>query len=82
MSVETSDPVFKNGVLRWVDARLPVLSWGYNEFMAYPAPRNLNYWWNFGSLAGFCLVVQILTGIVLSMHYNPSAAASRNSRRA
>ena len=35
----------------------------------YPAPRNLNYWWNFGSLAGIALVLQIMTGIVLAMHY-------------
>jgi len=35
----------------------------------YPTPRNLNYWWNFGSLAGFFLLVQIITGVILSMHY-------------
>ncbi len=37
--------------------------------MDYPTPRNLNYWWNFGSLAGFFLLVQIITGVILSMHY-------------
>ena len=37
----------------------------------YPAPRNLNYWWNFGSLAGIVLVIMIATGIVLAMHYTP-----------
>ena len=44
-----------------------------DEFIGtrYPAPRNLNYWWNFGSLAGLALVLQILTGIVLAMHYTP-----------
>jgi len=37
----------------------------------YPTPRNLSYWWNFGSLAGLALVLQIMTGIVLAMHYTP-----------
>ncbi len=62
---------FQNGVLRWVDERLPILSWAHQEFVAYPAPRNLNYWWNFGSLAGIVLMLQIVTGIVLVMHYTP-----------
>ena len=39
--------------------------------MAYPAPKNLNYFWNFGSLAGIMLMLQIVTGIVLAMHYTP-----------
>ena len=71
MSTEGSAPIFKSGVLRWIDDRLPLLSWGYNEFVAYPAPKNLNYLWNFGSLAGIMLVLQIITGIVLAMHYTP-----------
>jgi ubiquinol-cytochrome c reductase cytochrome b subunit len=37
----------------------------------YPTPINLNYFWSFGSMAGFCLVIQIITGIFLAMHYNP-----------
>jgi quinol-cytochrome oxidoreductase complex cytochrome b subunit len=58
--------------VRWIEYRLPVFS-AANEFMGteYPAPRNLNYWWNFGSLAGIALVLQILTGIILAMHYTP-----------
>lgn len=39
----------------------------------YPSPSNLSYFWNFGSLAGFCLVLQIITGIFLAMHYVPNA---------
>jgi ubiquinol-cytochrome c reductase cytochrome b subunit len=39
----------------------------------YPVPRNLNYMWNFGVLAGFCLVMQIVTGVVLAMHYAANA---------
>ena len=70
---------FKSGVLKWIDDRLPVLSWAYNELVIYPAPRNLNYWWNFGSLAGFMLVVQIVTGVVLAMHYTPNAEMAFDS---
>jgi ubiquinol-cytochrome c reductase cytochrome b subunit len=43
-----------------------------NEFIVdYPTPSNLSYWWNFGFLAAMCLVVQIVTGIFLAMHYTP-----------
>ncbi len=66
-------PPFRSSVLKWIDERLPVLTWAYNELVIYPAPRNLNYWWNFGSLAGIMLVVQIATGVVLAMHYTPHA---------
>jgi len=51
---------------------LPILGLVYGSLGAgYNAPRNLNYWWNFGSLALFMLVIQIITGIVLVMHYVP-----------
>ena len=79
MSADTTNPVFKNGILRWIDDRLPILSWGYEEFVAYPAPKNLNYWWNFGSLAGLMLVIQIVTGIVLVMQYTPNTAMAFSS---
>lgn len=56
--------------LKWFDDRLPILSLVHGSLGAgYPAPRNLNYFWNFGSLAGLMLVIQIVTGIVLVMHY-------------
>lgn len=45
----------------------------YNTGIVYPAPASLNYFWNFGSLALICLVLQILTGIFLAMHYVPNA---------
>lgn len=41
--------------------------------VSYPVPVNLSYWWNFGSLALLCLVIQLLTGIFLAMHYIPNA---------
>lgn len=44
-----------------------------NLLVFYPSPASLNYLWNFGSLAGFCLVIQIVSGIFLAMHYVPSA---------
>ena len=44
-----------------------------------PVPSNLNYLWNFGSLLGFCLVIQIVTGVTLAMHYNPSVLEAFNS---
>lgn len=42
-----------------------------DHFMKNPSPRNLNYWWNFGSLAGLTLIIMIVTGLFLSMHYTP-----------
>ena len=58
-----------NSVLDWIDYRLPLISLLKHSAVDYPTPKNLNYWWNFGSLAGFFLLVQIITGIMLSMHY-------------
>ena len=79
MSADTATPVFKNGVLRWVDDRLPIPSLIYRELVAYPTPKNLNYWWNFGSLNGIALMIQIVTGIWLSMHYTPHIAYAFDS---
>ena len=62
------------GVLGWIEYRLPIISFLDNATgTKYPAPKNLTYLWNFGSLAGLALVLQILTGIVLAMHYVPTA---------
>ncbi len=56
----------------WFEQRLPIVSFIENNVGSnYPAPRNLNYFWNFGALAGFCLVIMILTGILLAMSYTP-----------
>jgi ubiquinol-cytochrome c reductase cytochrome b subunit len=49
----------------------PILSPLNDHLIEYPTPSNLNYWWGFGSLAGICLIIQILTGIFLAMHYTP-----------
>ncbi len=71
--------LINNGFVRWFDNRLPVLYWANHHLMEYPAPRNLNYAWNFGSLAGLALVLQIVTGIVLAMHYVASASLAFGS---
>ncbi|NVD45151.1 cytochrome b [Qipengyuania atrilutea] len=63
-----------NGLMRWVDEKLPLPRLVYNAVGAgYPVPRNLNYMWNFGVLAGFALVLQIVTGVILAMHYAANA---------
>lgn len=49
----------------------PLLSPLNEHLIEYPTPSNLSYWWGFGSLAGICLMLQILTGIFLAMHYTP-----------
>ncbi len=56
--------------MRWVEQRLPIFSF-VQHFNEYPTPKNLNYFWNFGSLAGITLVIMIVTGIVLAMQYTP-----------
>ena len=62
---------FSNPVVRWIDHRLPIFSFMDHELNEYPTPKNLNYFWNFGSLAGISLVIMIVTGIVLAMSYTP-----------
>jgi len=63
----------KHPVMRWLDAKLPLPRFVYNATGGgYPVPRNLNYFWNFGVLNGAALLIQIVTGIVLAMHYAAS----------
>jgi ubiquinol-cytochrome c reductase cytochrome b subunit len=59
----------KNAFSKWLDARLPVTRLVWDSFVDYPTPHNLNYWWTFGGILSLCLAVQIVTGIVLAMHY-------------
>lgn len=61
-----------NGIMGWIEHRLPIFSF-INEVVGtkFQAPKNLNYMWNFGSLAGLALVIQIITGILLAMNYTP-----------
>ena len=53
---------------KWFNDRLPLLTLA-NHLAEYPTPKNLNYWWTFGGILTFCLITQIVTGIVLGMHY-------------
>jgi ubiquinol-cytochrome c reductase cytochrome b subunit len=65
---------------RWIDDRLPLPRLVYGAIGGgYPVPRNLTYLWNFGVLSGIFLVIQIITGIVLAMHYFASADGAFNS---
>jgi ubiquinol-cytochrome c reductase cytochrome b/c1 subunit len=59
----------KSKVAKWVNDRLPIIATLENTLLRHPYPKNLSYWWNFGSIAGIALVVQILSGLFLSMHY-------------
>jgi ubiquinol-cytochrome c reductase cytochrome b subunit len=70
----------KHPLMRWFDQRLPLPRLVHGAVGGgYPVPRNLNYWWNFGVLAGLALTIQIVTGIVLAMHYTPSGDMAFNS---
>ena len=64
------------GLLTWVDQRFPLMSQWKDHMSEYYAPKNFNFWYYFGSLAMVVLVLQIVTGIFLVMHYKPSAADS------
>src|SRR6187397_1912574 len=59
--------------LKWIERRLPIMGLMHSSFVAYPTPRNLNYWWTFGAILSMMLGVQILTGVILAMHYTPHA---------
>ena len=61
------------GVKRWVDERLPIFSFMEDNLTNYPTPKNLSYFWNFGSLAGITLVIMIVTGILLAMQYTANS---------
>jgi ubiquinol-cytochrome c reductase cytochrome b/c1 subunit len=74
-----SSYVPKSGIERWLDKRLPLPRMMYDQFIAYPVPRNLNYFWTFGGILMVCLVIQILTGIVLAMHYTAHVDTAFNS---
>ena len=62
-----------NPALQWIERRLPIMGLVHSSFVAYPTPRNLNYWWTFGAILSMMLGLQILTGVILAMHYTPHA---------
>lgn len=73
------EPLKLGPVCSWIEERLPVFSYVSEHLGQYQTPKNLSYFWSFGSLAGIALVIQIVTGIVLAMHYTPHADHAFNS---
>ena len=63
----------KSGLEKWIDQRLPLPRLMHDTMTTFPTPRNLNIWYTFGGILAFCLGVQIVTGIVLAMHYVANA---------
>jgi quinol-cytochrome oxidoreductase complex cytochrome b subunit len=59
----------QSAVAKWIDKRLPIVTLFSGHLMQFPTPKNLNYWWTFGGILTFCLITQIITGLVLAMHY-------------
>jgi ubiquinol-cytochrome c reductase cytochrome b/c1 subunit len=74
-----SNYVPKSAIGRWFESRLPLMGLVHSSFIAYPVPRNLNYMWTFGAILSFMLVAQIVTGVVLAMHYVPSVTEAFSS---
>ncbi|MBN9787201.1 cytochrome b [Pseudonocardia sp. TMWB2A] len=67
-------------IMKWLDEKLPLPRFVYNAVGGgYPVPRNLNYFWNFGVLAGVALTIQLITGIILAMHYSANTLVAFNS---
>jgi ubiquinol-cytochrome c reductase cytochrome b subunit len=66
-------------LLAWIDERFPVSALWRKHFTAYRVPRNLNFWYVFGSLAMLVLVIQFISGIFLTMHYKADAALAFDS---
>ena len=61
----------KDKLFQWIDSRLPVFTFFRDHLRDYQTPKNLNYFWNFGSILGVLLLVMIVTGLVLAMQYTP-----------
>ncbi len=70
---------WNNRFAQWIDDRFPIVTMMHHQLYEYPMPNNLNYWWNFGSLAGVALVILIFSGIFLSMQYQPNTELAFDS---
>ncbi len=73
---DTYEP--KSGFEKWLDERLPIVGLIYDTIMI-PTPKNLNWWWIWGIVLAFALVLQIVTGVVLAMHYTPNVDLAMKS---
>ena len=69
----------KSALGRWFESRLPIMGLVHSSFVAYPVPRNINYLWTFGAILSLMLGAQIITGIILAMHYTPESTMAFNS---
>ena len=69
----------KSAFTRWLDTRLPILRLANDTMTTFPTPRNLNFWYGFGAILTFMLAIQIVTGIVLAMHYVPNSTMAFDS---
>ncbi|HXA39090.1 MAG TPA: cytochrome b N-terminal domain-containing protein [Phenylobacterium sp.] len=69
----------KTGFERWLDSRLPIIRFANDTIITFPTPKNLNYWWTFGGILSLMLGMQIVTGIILAMHYVPHVDYAFNS---
>jgi quinol-cytochrome oxidoreductase complex cytochrome b subunit len=69
----------KWAIEKWLDERLPVVRMMSDQFIVFPTPRNLNYWWTMGMVLFFFLVIQLITGIILVMHYIPHESMAFDS---
>lgn len=70
---------FDNPVVEWIDSRMPIFTLMNKEYGVFPVPKNFNYFWNFGAIAGVMLVTMIVTGIVLAMQYTAHVDYAFNS---
>lgn len=69
----------KSGFARWLERRLPIIGFMHDSFVSYPTPKNLNYMWTFGAILSFMLIAQIVTGVVLAMHYTAETTLAFDS---
>ncbi len=70
---------FKNPLVNWIDSRLPIFTMLDHEYNHYPMPRNVNYLWAFGAIAGIMLVIMIATGLFLAMQYSSHTSLAFDS---
>ena len=68
---------FENPTLNWIDSRLPLLRVVRHVGLEHAYPKNLTYWWNFGSIAGVMLGIMIVTGLLLAINFVPDASQDK-----
>ena len=79
MSAHESKFTPTNPAAKWLEDRLPIMGFAKSTLVDFPTPKNLNYWWVFGAILAFMLGEQIVTGIILAMHYTPEASLAFDS---